>query len=404
MVNDFERLGAGDIVYLKKGWRRATRDLAGVFLQWHKPSGVVIVFFGETSHVTRMSHTWHTPGTSLVKRLSLAMVTRTFVRIISPAVWSEHLNSFAQDSDALLLQHGFVEEENCPLGRFIYIGFFWVSKCFTGFTFKVSLVKDEWSLLLQRRIFKGMFERLFWHFDPLFPIIHCFAFLFVSVWLSDSKSNFACEDNAADVLQLAVPEAFSTSKAGIQSWQSSWNTCSRNILNMEWNILKGKTIPRNINIISCIQCIPFWFYFATNPAWLPNRCQTCSIMKRPEALSMSLKRPNILQTHHHLLGITFHRLDSCHTQRIMELEPSEDSTYKFAVVIKKIPQPKRMAIIWWKRCGTNVFLIFFLEVFFEDSRGSNGRWSLLKRLAPLASLPRCREWVFRASHLVHKCM
>lgn len=137
---------------------------------------------------------------------------------------------------------------------------------------------------------------------------------------------------------------------------------------MEWNIPKGKTIPRNINIISCILCIPFWFYFATNPAWLPNRCQTCSIMKRPEALSMSLKRPNILQTHHHLLGITFHRLDSCHTQRIMELEPSEDSTYIFAVVIKKIPQPKRMAIIWWKRCGTNVFLIFFLEVFFEDSR------------------------------------
>lgn len=108
--------------------------------------------FWRDTHVTRMSHT---SGTSLVKRLSLAMVTRTFV-LHFPAVWSENLNS-AQDSDALLLQHGFVEEENWAGLSTLFFGF----QVLHWLHFKISLVKDEWSLLLQRRIFKGMFERLF---------------------------------------------------------------------------------------------------------------------------------------------------------------------------------------------------------------------------------------------------
>lgn len=169
---------------------------------------------------------------------------------------------------------------------------------------------------------------------------------------------------------------FQQAKPGIQSWQSSWNTCSRNILNMEWNILKGKTIPRNINIISCILCIPFWFYFATNPAWLPNRCQTCSIMKRPEALSMSLKRPNILQTHHHVLGITFHRSDSCHTPPgLWTDEPSEDSTYISQWSSKRFHNSRGWYLFWWKMMWYKCFSDIFLGCFFRGCRGF--QWSLV---------------------------
>ena len=62
---NFEHLGAGNIVYFKEGWRAST-DLAWTFLQWHKASGVVIVFLERHPRNSHVTYARYKPGEEIV--------------------------------------------------------------------------------------------------------------------------------------------------------------------------------------------------------------------------------------------------------------------------------------------------------------------------------------------------